>query len=105
MRRLASAITTALAAALLAAGCSQSPCQDLGERLCGCTGKSGDQCKTQVEDELKKLDPPQSTLDRCDALLASCHEPPGAAFCEWLSTGDGKRACGLAPEVVTTTLP
>ena len=85
------------AAAALAAGCSTSPCQELGERLCSCTGQSKDTCKTQVEDQLKRLDPTQDTLDRCDALLGSCKEPEGAVFCEWLRTSSAKVACGVAP--------
>lgn len=102
MRRLVPAL--AAAALLSAAGCSESPCQDLGERLCACSGQSGDACTTQVEEQLKDLDQPQSTLDRCAALLDSCHEPAGARFCEWLGTEDGKRACGLAePELAGTT--
>ena len=91
------ALALAAAATLAAAGCSTSPCQELGERLCACTGLTGDTCKTQVEDQLKRLDPPQSTLDTCDALLSTCREPAGASFCEWLTTADGKAACGLTP--------
>ncbi len=92
------------AAAVLGAGCSTSPCQELGEKVCNCSGLSSDACKTQVEGELKRIDPPQSTLDRCSALLGTCHEPIGAVFCEWLSTENGKISCGLAePELVTST--
>ena len=31
---------------------STSPCQDLGQKLCGCSGLSSDSCKTQVEEQL-----------------------------------------------------
>ena len=86
-----------LAAAALAAGCSTSPCQELGEKLCSCTGQSKDTCKTQVEEQLKKLDPSKDQLKVCDELLNSCHEPAGASFCEWLRTSDAKVACGVAP--------
>src|SRR5690242_10475131 len=85
------------AAALALAGCSTSPCQQLGEKLCSCTGQSKDTCKTQVEEQLKKLDPTKDQLDTCDRLLDSCHEPEGAVFCEWLRTSDAKIRCGVAP--------
>jgi hypothetical protein len=101
MRR-ALALALAACAAVLAAGCSTSPCQDLGEKLCACTGLSSDSCKTQVEEQLKKIDPSQAQLDRCDQLLASCKEPDGAVFCEWLLTVDAKIACGVAPAPATT---
>ncbi|HEX9306236.1 MAG TPA: hypothetical protein VF894_02020 [Anaeromyxobacter sp.] len=91
MRRLAAALAIALLSA-----CAKSPCQELGEKLCACTGTGGEACKTQVEDQLKALDPPTSTQDHCDALLATCHEPSGATFCEWLLTESGKTSCGLA---------
>jgi hypothetical protein len=94
MRRLAA--TAALA--LLAAACSTSPCQELGEKLCSCSGASQDDCKRQVEFQLEDLHPDQATEDRCDALLGSCNPPPGAELCEWLLTEDGKVNCGLAPE-------
>lgn len=95
------------AAALCLAACSASPCQKLGEKLCACTGLSGDSCTSQVEEQLKRLDPPQSTLDECQVLLDRCNPPTGALFCEWLRTQDGQVACGLAPEPqpVGTTTP
>jgi hypothetical protein len=96
MRRTLAHALAALAVAL-AAGCSKSPCQELGEKLCVCTGLSTDACKTQVEEQLKKIDPSQAQLDRCDQLLGSCKEPAGAVFCEWLVTADAKVACGVAP--------
>ncbi len=90
MRRL----VAALALALLA-GCHTSSCQDLGEKLCACTGPTKDVCKTQVEDQLKAVDLPES---RCDAILATCDQKPADAnFCEWLLTEDGQKACGIAP--------
>ncbi len=94
MRRFALAVTLALAT--LAAGCSTSPCQELGERLCGCTGVSSDSCKTQVENQLKTLDPPQSTQDRCERYLDTCNAPGGVDLCEWLLTANGKEQCGLS---------
>ncbi len=72
--------------------CSTSPCQELGERLCGCTGLGSDACKTQVEDDLKRNGMSDST---CDAYLASCSAPANTDFCEWLLTEDGKKSCGI----------
>jgi hypothetical protein len=96
------ALALAASAAVLAAGCSTSPCQELGEKLCVCTGLSSDACKTQVEEQLKKLDPSQAELDRCGQLLGSCKEPGGAVFCEWLLTTDAKIACGVSPNPAVT---
>ncbi len=89
-------VVSALALALLAAACSSSPCQDLGEKLCACTGATKDTCKTQVEQQLKSVD---LSDDRCDQILAQCNDnkPANADFCEWLLTEDGKTMCGLAP--------
>jgi hypothetical protein len=102
-RSLAPAL--ALAAVLSMSACSTSPCQTLGERVCACTGLASDTCKTQVEDQLKSVDPSQSVLDRCAVLLTTCTQPPGAVFCEWLNTQDGMVGCGLAPEPIGTTAP
>jgi hypothetical protein len=96
LRPLAAAL--ALAAAALAAGCSKSPCQELGEKLCACTGLGSDACKNQVETQLDALDPPL-TEGKCDAILAACNgnKPADADFCEWLLTENGKEQCGLSP--------
>jgi len=99
-------LVLAAAAALAAAGCSTSPCQDLGERICHCTGLSSDSCKTQVEQELKRINETQANRDACTTLLDTCEAPPGAIFCEWLTTPPGKVGCGLAtpdPGPVGTT--
>ncbi len=92
-------------AAVLAAGCSTSPCQKLGEKLCSCTGLDATTCTTQVDNQLNHLNPPQATMDQCQVLLDRCNEPPGATFCQWLQTEDGKIACGLSPEPIGTTTP
>ena len=69
-----------------------------------CTGLASDLCTTQVEYQLKALNPSLDTQDECQKYLGTCVEPTGTVFCEWLNTGDGQRACGLAePTVVTTT--
>jgi hypothetical protein len=81
------------ALATLLAACSDSPCQELGEKLCACTGLSSDSCKTQVEDDLKRHEMSDAT---CDTYLGTCNAPEGADFCEWLLTEDGKRLCGIA---------
>ncbi len=82
------------AASLLATACGTPPCQELGERLCACTGLSKESCKTQVEDHLKNHDPGDAV---CEHYLASCHEDAGTVFCEWLGTEAGKQKCGIAP--------
>jgi hypothetical protein len=86
-----------LALALLAtAACSKSPCQQLGEKLCTCTGITSENCTLQVQRQVNAtpLDDStcQDTLDACDN-----HAPEGSDFCTWLHTADGKRYCGLAP--------
>jgi hypothetical protein len=86
------------ALAILAGGCSDSPCQELGEKLCGCTGTGTEACKRQVDAQLETLDPDDATEDRCERLLGSCSPPAGAELCEWLLTEDGKVACGIAAE-------
>jgi hypothetical protein len=91
------ALALVAAAALAAAGCSTSPCQTLGEKLCSCTGQTSDTCKTEVEQQLKTLSPTKDQLDKCEELLSSCHEPEGASFCDWLRTSGAKIACGVAP--------
>jgi hypothetical protein len=91
MRRLAPSLAIALA--LAATGCSDSPCQELGERVCACSGQSGDACRVQVESQVDSFDPGEST---CEAFLASCSAPGGVDLCEWLLTAEGKVACGLA---------
>jgi hypothetical protein len=100
MRR--SALALAVALATLAAGCSKSPCQELGERLCDCTGLGSDSCRTQVESQLESLDPPQSTQDRCEQYLDTCNAPEGIDLCRWLLTANGKQQCGLSEPPTTT---
>ncbi len=101
MRRPLS-LALALAAGLAAAGCSTSPCQKLGEKLCSCTGLTSATCTTQVETQLKSDNPNQDELNRCQALLDACNPPAGADFCEWLRTDTGQSTCGLDPSVLGT---
>ena len=92
MRPLAA---TAAALALALAGCGDSPCQELGQRICACQpGLSADSCKNLVEDQLGNKDPGDAY---CEDHLETCSAPEGATLCEWLLTAEGKLACGLAP--------
>lgn len=89
-------LALAAAIAVLATACSESPCQELGERLCRCTGVGSEQCKRQVEAQLEALDPTEATENLCDDKLGTCNAPEGADLCEWLLTEQGKIACGIA---------
>jgi hypothetical protein len=90
MRRLA-----ALALLALAAACSDSPCQELGERICACNaGATTDGCASITETLLEERSPGDGY---CEDRLGTCNAPPGAVFCEWLLTENGKDACGLTP--------
>jgi hypothetical protein len=91
MPRLAAAALVAVLAA-----CGTSPCQELGQRICGCQpGLPSSTCKTLVEQQLKSTNPGDGT---CDTILASCNAPAGADLCEWMLTEAGKKACGLTPQ-------
>ncbi len=93
MRRIAAASVFSLV--LAAAGCGDSACQELGERICACQpGLGQDACKTQVEEQLNSNDPGDAF---CEAHLNTCNAPSGGNLCEWLLTAGGKKACGLAP--------
>src|SRR5512138_1635091 len=111
------ALALAAAAALAAAGCATSPCQQLGEKLCNCQpGETQDSCKTQVQDQLNQLGvgnpgfnglldhiesgKPATFEDYCQQRLDACNNGQQAAnadFCEYLLTTDGKNQCGLTP--------
>ncbi len=91
MRRLAAAVLLAALAA-----CGTSPCQELGQRICGCQpGLDATTCKSQVEQELKSTDPGKAT---CEQLLTTCTAPEGLNLCEWMLTAAGKQACGLTAQ-------
>jgi hypothetical protein len=96
MRRLAPAV---LFAALLAAGCSNE-CQDLGDRICKCSGvgTTRDNCQRQIQDELKRLNPSSAVQHLCGEKLSTCNAPSGADFCDWLVTSCGKASCGFSTD-------
>jgi len=108
MRRLGLTLLALLALPL--AGCG-NPCQDLGDRLCACSGggTSADTCKQQIANLLKDAGANSSDEAFCDAKLATCQlpdQPAGLDFCEWLRTETGKVACGLAnPPVAASFQP
>jgi hypothetical protein len=108
MRRLGLTLLALLALPL--AGCG-SPCQDLGNRLCACSGggTNSDTCKQQIANLLKDAGVGADDEAFCDAKLATCvlpAEPVGVEFCEWLKTETGKVACGLAnPPVAASFQP
>ena len=111
------ALLLAATAALAAGGCSTSPCQELGEKLCNCQpGSTEDSCRTQVQDQLNNLGvetpgfgglldhlqsgQPISFDDYCQQRLDACvgaAEAAGADFCEFTLTEVGKNECGLTP--------
>jgi hypothetical protein len=111
-------IALTAAAALAAAGCGTSKCQELGEKLCSCQpGMTQDACKSQVQDQLNQagvdtagfngmLDrveagEPIRFEDSCQTTLDTCNKAQRDAgavdFCEFLLTDTGKTACGLTP--------
>ncbi len=87
------------AVSLLALACGTSPCQELGERICGCTNIGKAACRTQVQDQLKTQDPGDAV---CETYLPTCTneaaKAQGAEYCEWILTAAGKEACGIAPQ-------
>jgi hypothetical protein len=108
MRRLGLTLLALLALPL--AGCG-SPCQDLGARLCACSGTTtnADTCKQQIANLLKDAGADSADEAFCTEKLATCQvpaEPAGVEFCEWLKTETGKVACGLAnPPVAASFQP
>jgi hypothetical protein len=113
MRRPA-LIAVAALAALAAAGCGTSACQQLGEQLCQCqAGMTKDTCKTQVQNQLNDLGvdtpgfpamvgklsegKPLTFEEYCQQRLDACVAPADVNFCEWILTAPAKDACGLTP--------
>jgi hypothetical protein len=87
-----------LAAGLALQGCGVHSCQELGNRLCQCSGTSSETCKTQVKSELAAAGLTDGNYAACEAALTTCGAPSGAAFCEWIATACGKASCGLSNE-------
>jgi hypothetical protein len=108
MRRLAVTLLALAALATLQA-CSNS-CQDLGDRICACSGggSASDTCKQQVKNQLSAAGVSGDDKNFCAKRLSSCalpgwlvHTPAqvdDARFCEWIGTTCGKASCGLSNE-------
>ncbi|MFT3913542.1 MAG: hypothetical protein QM704_05400 [Anaeromyxobacteraceae bacterium] len=92
-------LTWAFALLLVAgAGACSTPCQELGYKLCECRGSGATKksCENAVDDELSRAKPTSAQEDLCDAHLKTCKAPSGEAFCTWVSSEQGKIACGIA---------
>jgi hypothetical protein len=102
--RLLAALLAALAAPLLLSGCGNS-CQDLGNRICQCTGggTARDTCQRQIQNQLGDAGLTSADKSFCADRLATCEAPSGATFCEWIETQAGKEACGLAYQPPAST--
>ena len=97
MRLLATLLLLASGVAL--AGCGNS-CQDLGERLCQCSGagSSRDTCKAEIKNQLSSAGVDSTDEAACTTALHNCAAPLNATFCEWVGTACGKASCGLSNE-------
>ena len=97
MRRALLSLCAAVLCAAALAGCGNA-CEDLGARLCGCSGggTASDTCKQQIKNQLDDVGLSTGDKGFCSQKLDSCNAPAGAEFCEWLNTQGGKEACGLA---------
>jgi len=87
-----------LALALAAAGCA-TPCEELGRRVCACqsTGTARDACYRAVRSAVQSAKTTEAQQDQCDALLSTCRNPDhDPTACDWMTTAEGKQACGLA---------
>jgi hypothetical protein len=93
-----------LSAALAAlAGACYAPCEDLGDRICGCqpAGAFRDACERAVEAEVSAASPTRDEGSFCNAMLKTCPNPEtDSGACEKMKTEAGKVACGLAYECV-----
>jgi hypothetical protein len=88
-----------MALALVATGCS-TPCEDLGNRICGCEaeGQIRNNCQTNVKARVRASTITSTESDYCTTLLGTCPDPNGDVdTCAWmLNTCEGRVACGLA---------
>jgi predicted small secreted protein len=93
------AVLFIVTASLALHGCGNT-CQDLGDRLCQCSGAGStrDACKTEIKNQLAATGVHSNDEAVCSAALATCNPPSGASFCEWVNTGCGKASCGLSNE-------
>jgi len=89
-----------VALGLAASGC-QTPCEELGRRICACRVAAGtprDACDRAVRDAA--MDPVRTSAeqhDLCDATLKTCPDPgKSATACDDMQTCQGKVDCGLA---------
>ncbi|MBK9515952.1 MAG: hypothetical protein IPO09_01115 [Anaeromyxobacter sp.] len=93
-----------LALASLSLAACGNPCQDLGDRICSCTGggTSADTCRQQIKNLLSDAGMDATDEAFCSERLDACNVPtapagqPEILFCEWINTAGGKVACGLA---------
>jgi len=97
MRRALLSLCAAVLSAAALAGCGNA-CEDLGARLCGCSGggTASDTCKQQIKNQLNDLGLTSANKNFCAQTLDTCSAPAGMEFCEWVNTQQGKVACGLA---------
>jgi hypothetical protein len=102
MRLLAAVLLAATSLALQ--GCGVHSCQELGDRLCQCTGAGSarDNCKTAIKNQLSATGLSDANYAACEAALNTCNAPTGAGFCEWINTACGKASCGFSNEPPAT---
>ncbi len=88
-----------LVASLALQGCGNT-CQDLGDRLCQCSGAGSarDNCKSEIKNQLSAAGVDSTNEAACAAALNTCYSPASADFCEWVGTSCGKASCGLSNE-------
>jgi hypothetical protein len=96
------AVLALLTASLALQGCGVHSCQELGDRLCQCSGAGSarDACKTEVKNQLSAVGQTGDNYAACQAALVTCNAPDGAQFCEWTNTACGKASCGLSNDAV-----
>jgi hypothetical protein len=101
--RLLAAVLLATASLALQ-GCGVHSCQELGNRLCQCSGAGSarDNCKTAIKNQLSAAGLTDANYAACEAALVTCEARPGVNFCEWINTSCGKASCGLSNEPPAT---
>lgn len=94
----------ALAALALSAPGCLTPCEELGERICGCllAGTARDNCNRAVKRAVHDARATEQQQDCCDLKLTTCPSPgTDTNACEAQRTEAGKVACGLAYDPAT----